>query len=54
MFRPITLKQINSLTSINTFSCLDGREVTHPPGMGEVPGLIPALARIFMFALLFC
>jgi len=30
MFRPITLKELNSLISIDTFSCLGGQEVTHP------------------------
>ena len=29
MFLPIMLKQLNSLTSIATFSCLGGREVAH-------------------------
>jgi len=38
MFRPITLKQLNSLTSTDKFSCLGGLEVTLPTAVQEVPG----------------
>jgi len=40
MFWPITLKQLNSLTSIDTFTCLFGCKVTHPTAVHQVPGLI--------------
>jgi len=35
------LKQLNSLTLNDTYSCLSGLEVTHQTAMREVPGLIP-------------
>jgi len=35
MFRPIKLPQLNSLTSIDTFSCLDGRAVTLQTERGD-------------------
>jgi len=41
IIRPITLKQLNSLTSIDTFSCLGDREVTLQTAVREVPGSIP-------------
>ena len=38
MFRPITYIQFNSLTSIDTFSCLGGVHVTQYTAVGEIPG----------------
>jgi len=38
MFRPITLKQLNRLTAIDTSSCLSGRDVTLQTAVQEVPG----------------
>jgi len=43
---------LNSLTSIDTFSWLGGPVVTPKTAVQEVPGSIPVLARIFMFAFL--
>ena len=45
-FWPIALKQLNSLTTINTFSLLVRLEVTHPTG---VLGSIPGSGKEFMF-----
>ena len=39
-FRHITLKQLNNLTAIDTFSCRGGLEVTHQTAVGEVTGSI--------------
>jgi len=48
------LKQLNSLTSINTFSCLGGRKVTLQTGVRVVPGSIPGSGKGFcMFAFCF-
>jgi len=44
-FRSIALKQLNSLTTNDTFSWLVGPEVTS--GMLEVPGSIPAHGKDF-------
>jgi len=41
MFRPITLKQSDSLTTINRLSCHGGLEITHQTAVQEVPGSIP-------------
>ena len=41
MVRSITLKQLNSLMSIDTFSCLGSQKVTHYTVVPEVPSLIP-------------
>jgi len=41
MFQPITLKQLNSLTLIDKFSCLGARAVTLQTSEREVPGSIP-------------
>jgi len=38
MFQSITLKQLNSLTTINRLSCLVGLEVMHQTAMLEVLG----------------
>jgi len=43
------LGKLNSLTLIDMFSCLDGREVTHLTEVLKVPVRFKALARIFMF-----
>jgi len=47
MFRPIASKQLNSLTTINTFSWLGGAVVTHPLWVQEVPGSIPGSSKGF-------
>ena len=57
MFRPITLKELKSLYSIDTFTCLGGYEVTHPTDVQEVPGSIPSSGKDFFssfFDLLLC
>jgi len=41
------LKQLNSLTLNDTYSCLGGLEVTHQTAMLEVPGLIPGSSMDF-------
>jgi len=43
--RLIAFKQLNSLTTIDTFSWLGGPEVTHPPWVQDVPGSIPGSDR---------
>jgi len=52
--RPIARKQLNSLTATDSLSWLGGAEVTHPLWVREIPGLIPAPARVFMINFLFC
>ena len=52
-FRTIVLKQLNSLTTINTLSWLAGAEVTHPLWVRELPGSIPGSGKGFYF-LFFC
>ena len=47
MFRLITLKHINSLTSIDMFSCLACRSVTHQTSVREVPSSIPGFGNAF-------
>jgi len=42
MLCPITLKQLNSLTKIETFSWVCSLEVTHRYAVTEVLGLIPS------------
>ena len=37
--------QLNTLTSIDTFSCLNGLDVTHQTAMREFPGLIPSSGK---------
>jgi len=37
-FRSITLKQLNGLTSIDTFNCLAGLDVIHQTVLREVRG----------------
>ena len=59
MFWPFALKQLNSLTSIDAFSCLDGQEVTLKTGMWEVLGSIPGPGKdfyvcFFVLLLLLC
>jgi len=56
---PITLKQLNGLTSIDRFSCLGGQEVTLQTGMREVTGSNPGVGKefyvcFFVLLLLFC
>ena len=54
-FRPIALKQLNSLTTIYTFSWLDNPEIKH---MQELPGSIPGSSKgfyvLFSILLLLC
>ena len=47
MFRPFTLKYLNSLTSIDIISWLGVRELTHPTGMWEVLGSVPGFGKAF-------
>jgi len=47
MFRHITLKQLNSVTSIETISCIGGIEATHQTGMQEVLGSIAGSGKDF-------
>ena len=59
MFQPHTLKQLITLTSIDTFSCLGGTEVTHRTAVPEVSDSIPGsvkdlLAVVFLCFLLMC
>jgi len=54
MFLPITLKQLNSFTSIDTLCCLRGLEFTHQTPVPEVPGSIPGADKDFLLAFLFC
>jgi len=53
VFQPITLKQLNSLTSIDTLSCLGGLEVTHRAAVWEVPGSISDSGKDYLVLLLF-
>ena len=46
-FRPITLKRLNSLTTIDTFSCLCSPKVTHQTAVREVLGSIPGSGKDF-------
>jgi len=45
MFRPMTLKQLKSLTSIDIFSCLGGLEVTHKTAVRKFKDLIPGSGK---------
>ena len=47
MFRPTILKQLNGLTAIDTFSCLDGLDVTHQTAERDYPGSIPGAGKDF-------
>jgi len=47
MFRPITLKQLNSSTSSDMFSLLGGRVVTFQTVVREFPGSIPGSGKAF-------
>jgi len=53
MFRPITLKQLNSLTSIDIFSLPDGREVIPHTAARDVPGSVLGSGNGFL-CLIFC
>jgi len=46
-FRPIVLKWLNRLTTIDTLSWLGGAEVTHQLWVREVPGSIPSSGKGF-------
>jgi len=46
-FRPIALKHLKSLTTIDTYSWLGGPLVAHPTGVREVPGSIPGSSKDF-------
>jgi len=54
-FRPIALKQLTSLTKIDTFIWLGGPVVTHPTGAPEpeIPGSVPGSGKDFMSDFLF-
>jgi len=45
MFLPITLKQLNILTAIDTYTCICGLE--HQTAERENPGLIPGSVKDF-------
>jgi len=47
--RSITLRQLNTFTSLDTFSCLGGREVTLQTGVREAPGLVPGTGMSAFF-----
>jgi len=47
IFRTITLKQFNSLITIDTFSCLCGQEATHRTAVREVPSSTPVSGKDF-------
>jgi len=47
MFQTIAPKELNSLTTIVTFSWFGGAEVTHPLWLREVPGSIPGSGNAF-------
>ena len=51
-FQPIASKQLNSLTLIDTLSCLGGAVVTHPLWVQEAPGSIPGSGKGFLFFML--
>jgi len=52
-FRPIASKQLNSLTTLDTFSWLGGAVVTHSLWMQEVSGSISGSGKGF-YVWLFC
>jgi len=52
VFQPITLKQLNSSTSIDTSSCLGGLEVTHRAAVWEVPDSISDSGKDYRIVLL--
>jgi len=52
-FRPITSKQVNSLTTIDTLSWLGGAVVTHPLLVQDVTGSIPGSGK-GLYVWLFC
>jgi len=56
-FWPIALKQLNSLTTIDTFSLPSGLEITNRTGVRRSPVWFLALTRFFMlrnFVIPFC
>jgi len=46
-FRPIALKKLKGLTTIDTLSWLSGAVLTHPLWLQEVPGSIPSSSKGF-------
>ena len=50
----IALKQLNSSTTINTFSWLGGPVVKHLTGAWEVPGSFPESGKVFMLLFFYC
>jgi len=52
-FRPIALKESNSLLTIDILSWLGDVVVTHPLRVQEVPGSIPGSGKGF-YVLFFC
>jgi len=53
-FRPITLKQLKSLTLIGKFSCLGGLYVTHRNMVRKVPGSVRDLCFLFCIVFVQC
>jgi len=53
IFRPIVLKQLNSLKTIDTFSWLGDPEITHPTAVRYVQGSIPGSGKSFLFVLFY-
>ena len=58
MFGPITLKHLNSLTAIDLFSWLGGREVTIQTAVEKVSDSIPGSSKdvyvcFFVFVIIF-
>jgi len=52
--RPIALKQLNSLTTIDSLRWLGGAVVTHPLWVQDVTGLIPGSSKGFYVVFLYC
>ena len=48
-FQPISFKQLNSLTTIDTFSWLGGPEVTHVSGVRDVLGSVPGSSKVYVW-----
>jgi len=53
IFRFISFKELNNLTSIDTFPCLGGLEVTHQIVVRDVPCSIPGSCKINDFHVCF-
>jgi len=52
MYQCITLKQLNSWTTIDTFRCLGCLEITYRTKVPEVPGSIPWVWQEFLMCAL--